>query len=116
MNPQRILQLLISFGILSFIAFVSEKSRVLASVVAVMPLNITIALWFVSTQNSSDPSLPIDLARMMLIGLIPTALFLVATWFGFRQGWSPGRALIVGYGVWLITMGIYRGIEWWLKA
>jgi len=24
--------------------------------------------------------------------------------------------VVLGYIVWLVTMGIYRGIEWWLKT
>jgi len=44
MNTQRIYQLLISFGILTPIVFVSERSHVLASVISVMPLNVTFAL------------------------------------------------------------------------
>jgi hypothetical protein len=116
MNTQRIYQLLISFGVLTVIAFVSEKSRVLASIVAVMPLNITIALWFISTNTGNDASLSADFARMMLFGLIPTALFVLASWLGFHQGWSSARVLVLSYGVWLVAMVVYRGIEWWLKT
>jgi hypothetical protein len=115
MSPQRIYQLLISFGILTTIAFVSEKSRVLASIVSVMPLNVTLALWFVYTTTDGDPALVSDFARMVLLGLIPAVLFIVVCWFGFRQSWSLRRVLILSYGVWLAAMIVYRGIEWWLK-
>jgi hypothetical protein len=116
MSTQRILQLLISFGILTLIAFLSEKSRVIASTVAVMPLNVTIALWFVANSPENDAALAAEFTRMMLIGLVPTVLFIVTCWFGFRQGWSLARVLALGYGVWLVGTLIYRGIEWWLTA
>lgn len=116
MSTQRIIQLFISFGILTLIAFLSEKSRVIASTVAVMPLNITIALWFIANSPGNDAALTADFTRMMLIGLVPTIFFIVTCWFGFRQGWSLGRVLVLGYGVWLVGTLIYRGTEWWLKA
>ena len=116
MSTQRIYQLLVSFGILITIALVSERSHVLASVVSVMPLNITFALWFVSTNTGGDAAISANFSRMVAFGLIPTALFAMACWSGFRQGWSLSRVLVVGYAVWLAAMGVYRGIEWWLKT
>ncbi len=116
MSTQRIYQLLISFGIITTIAFISEKSRTLASVVSVMPVTVTLSMWFVFTSTGGNAALTSDFARMLVLGLIPTILFAVACWFGFRQGWPLARVLVVGYGVWLATMGVYRGIEWWLKT
>ena len=116
MSTQCIYQLLVSFGILTAIAVISERSHVLASVVSVMPLNITFALWFVSTSTGGNAALSADFSRMVTFGLIPTALFTVACWFGFRQGWPLGRVLVVGYAVWLAAMGLYRLIEWWLQT
>ena len=116
MSTQRIYQLLISFGILTAIAFISERSRVLASVVSVMPLTITFALWFTSTSTGGDAAISAEFSRMMTFGLIPTMLFTAACWFGFRQGWSVGRVVVVGYAVWLAAMGLYRLIEWRLQT
>jgi hypothetical protein len=115
MSTQRIYQLLLSFGILTAVAFISERSHVLASIVSVMPLNITFALWFISTRADSSAALLADYSRMVTFGLIPTMLFTTACWFGFRRGWSVGRVVVVGYAVWLAAMGLYRGIEWWLQ-
>jgi hypothetical protein len=111
MNTQRIYQLLISVCVITAIAFVSEKSRVLASMLAVMPLNITIGLWFIYTGSQGDAATSADFSRMMLLGLIPTALFVAACWFGFNRGWPFGRVIVVGYAVWLVSMLIYRFIE-----
>ncbi len=116
MSTQRIYQLLVSFVILTVIAFVSERSHVLASVISVMPVNITFGLWFIYTSNGGDTAISADFSRMVTFGLIPTTLFATACWFGFRQGWSLGRVLVVSYAVWLAAMGIYRGIEWWLQT
>ncbi len=111
MNTQRIYQLLISVVIITAIAFVSEKSRVLASVLTVMPINITIGLWFIYTDSQGDAASSADFARMVLLGLIPTALFTATCWFGFNRGWPLGRVVVGGYAVWLVSMLLYRFIE-----
>ena len=116
MSTQRIYQLLLSFGVIAAIAYISEKSRVLASIVSVMPLNVTLALWFTYTNTDGNSTLSADFGRMLLFGLFPAVLFVVACWFGFRHGWPLGRVLVVGYAVWLAAMGLYRGIEWCLKT
>jgi hypothetical protein len=113
MSTQRIYQLLVAFCLITIIALVSEKSRVLASILSVLPLNITIALWFVFTSTNGDPALNAGFARMVALGLIPTALFVVACWLGFRQGWPLWRVLAVGYGVWLVAMALYRVLDSW---
>lgn len=111
MNTQRIVQLLIAISILIAIAFVSDRSRVAASILSVMPFNITIAIWFVYTGIEGDPVLTADFARMVLLGLIPTALFVVACWVGLRQGWPLWQVLAAGYAVWIAAMGVYRAID-----
>jgi hypothetical protein len=116
MSTQHIYQLLVSCGVLTVIAVISERSHVLASVASVMPLNITFALWFISTRTDSSAALSADYSRMATFGLIPTMLFTAACWFGFRQGWPFGRVVVVGYAVWLAAMGLYRGMEWWLQT
>ena len=111
MTTQRIYQLLISFAIITSIALVSDRSRVLASVLSVMPLSMTLGMWFVYAGADGGAAVTADFVRMVLFGLIPTALFTVVCWFGFRQGWSLGVVLVVGYSVWLLAMGFYRLID-----
>jgi hypothetical protein len=111
MSTQRICQLLVSFCIITIIAFLSERSRVLASIVTVVPLNITVGLWFIYTAVPGDAVAVAEFARMVLLGLIPTALFVVACRFGVRQGWPLWRVLVVGYAVWLAAMTVYRLVD-----
>ena len=111
MNTQRIYQLLISLAIITAIAFVSEKSRVLASILTVLPINITIGLWFIYTDSQGDAASSANFARMVLLGLIPTALFTVTCWFGLNRGWPLGRVIVAAYVVWLVSMLLYRFID-----
>lgn len=111
MNTQRIYQLLISFAIITAIALVSDRSRVMASVLSVMPLSMTLGMWFVHTGTNGGSEVTADFVRMVLFGLIPTAIFTVVCWFGFRQGWSLWVVLVAGYSIWLLAMGCYRLID-----
>ena len=111
MTTQRIYQLLISFAVITAIGLISDRSRVGASVLSVLPLTMTLGMWFVYTSASGGASATADFARMILFGLIPTALFTVTCWFGFRQGWPLWGALAAGYAVWLVAMVLYRLID-----
>jgi len=119
-STQRIIQLAISFAVLTVVALLSERSRALAAIAAVMPLKVTIAKrlwspWFVFSDTGGDGALSADFCRVALLALIPTAMFLLACWLGLGKGWPLGRAMGVAYAVWLASLGVYRGIEWWLR-
>jgi len=116
MNTQRVYQLLISFTIITAIAFVSDRSRVMASVLSVMPLSMTLGMWFVYTGTNGGAGVTADFVRMILFGLIPTALFTLVCWYGFRQGWPLWVVLVAGYSIWLLAMGFYRLIDSYLAG
>jgi uncharacterized membrane protein (GlpM family) len=114
-SSQRLIQLLLSFVVLTVVALLSERSHVLSAITAVMPLKVTIALWFIFSDSGGDPVLSSEFCRTALLALIPTAVFLLACVFGFSRTWPLGRVLLVGYAVWLVSVGAYRSVEWWLK-
>jgi uncharacterized membrane protein (GlpM family) len=114
MSTQRIYQLLLSFALITMIALLSERSRVLAAIVSPMPVKVALALWFVFTDTGGNRVLSADFCRVALFSLIPTAVFLLACWFGLRRGWPMGWTVVLGYAMWLASVGVYRGIEWWL--
>ena len=111
MSTQRIYQLLIALCLVTAIAIFSERSRVLASILTVVPVNITIALWFIYTSSQGDIAPSADFIRMVLLGLIPTVLFTLACWFGLNRGWTLIRVMAVAYAVWLVSMALYRIID-----
>lgn len=104
MSSQRILQLLVSFVLLTVVALLSERSHTLVAFAAVMPLKVTIAvrLWspgFVFGDSGGEVALSADFCRTAALALIPTAMFLLACWLGLRRGWPLGRVVVVGYVV-----------------
>lgn len=114
MSTQRIYQLLLSFVVITAIAVLSERSRPLAAIVSSMPVNLALALWFVYNNTGGDRVLSAEFCRMALCSLIATACFLLACWFALQRGWSLRWVLALGYAVWLVAVGIYRGLAWWL--
>jgi hypothetical protein len=114
-SSQRLIQLLLSFVVLTAVALLSERSHVLSAIAAVMPLKVTIALWFIFSDTGGDLALSADFCRTALIALVPTAVFLLACVFGFSRSWPLGRVLAVSYVVWLLSVAVYRGLEWWLQ-
>jgi hypothetical protein len=115
MSTQRIVQLLVSFASITVISLVSQRSNVLAAIVAVMPMNITVALWFIFTGSGGDAAVAADFARLAFFGLIPVMLFTITCWICFRRGWSLRAVLLVGYAVWLTATLSYRAIEQWVS-
>ena len=115
MSSQRLIQLLLSFVVLTIVALLSERSHALSAIAAVMPLKVTIALWFIFADSGGDLGLSSAFCRTALFALIPTAVFLLACVFGLSRAWPLGRVLGAGYTVWLVSVGIYRGLEWWLR-
>ena len=116
MSAQRVYQLLFSFVLITVIALLSERSRALASIVATMPVQVALTLWFVYSDTGGDRALTADFCRMAALSLIPTAAFALGCWFGLRRNWPLGWVIVFGYGVWLVSVGIHRGLEWWLTA
>ncbi len=111
----RLLQLLVSCLVITLIAMLGEHSRKLASIVAVFPVNILLASWFVYTATDGGAPASADFLRMTFFGLSATMLFYAAGWYGFSRGWSPGRVLLLSSLAWLTAIGIYQLVGSWFK-
>lgn len=116
MSTQRIVQLLISFASITVISLVSERSNVLAAIVAVMPINITVALWFIFTGSGGDAAVAADFARLAFLGLFPVMLFTITSWLCFRRGQSLRAVLVIAYAVWFAATVFYRVAERWVSS
>ncbi len=114
MNWQRMLPTLTSIVIILAITLLREKSRMLAALIAVTPINIPLALWIVSGSNGDDPLYLANFSRTLFLGLIPVLLWLVTAFLAFRAGWSLWATFEVAYVVWgvLIGLGLITG---WLS-
>lgn len=106
MNTQKILPVATSIALILIIALLRDRSRTLAAVFGTMPLNMPLALWVVFGASDEGPVAAANFARSLLVGLVPTFIWLVVVYFALRAGNSLGIALLIAYAVWAVLMGI----------
>lgn len=102
---QRVLPVLISILIIIAIALLRNTSRTLASIIAVMPINVPLGLWVVYSGVNGEQEAMVDFSQGLIINIIPTLLFMGAVWLGFKAGWSLIQVIGVGYLVWAVSLG-----------
>ncbi len=108
-------RLAVALVILFIVTTVAERDRRLAGILATMPVNITLALWVFYANSNSDSFAAADLAQGMVIGLIPTMIFIVVVWLTMSRGWSLLGGLAAGYGTWLVGVGISQALRWFWR-
>ncbi len=102
MSLQRALPVVVSILIILAVALLRDRSRTLAAILAVMPINIPLALWVIASGSDGDPKLLSDAIRSMFIGLLPGLVWLGVVLWAVRAGWPILPAIGAGYAVWLI--------------
>ncbi len=112
MNWQRFLPTLTSIIIILVITVLRDRSRTLAAILAVMPLNIPLVLWIVSGATGADSTQLAQFTWSLLLGLIPVFLWVLIVFLAFRCGWSLWPALGLAYLVWAILLGLGFAVGW----
>ncbi len=112
MNWQRLLPTLASILIILVIATLRDRSRTLAAIIAVTPINIPLVLWIISGATGDDS---VELAHFtwsLLLGLIPVFLWVFIAFLAFRVGWSLWTAFSLAYLVWAGLLGLGFAVGW----
>lgn len=104
MNPERLLPVIVSIGVIIAVAILREYSRNFAAVAAVMPLNIPLGMWIVYAGAENRQEAITDFSNALLVNIIPTLIFLLIAWQGARAGWGLLPVIISGYAGWGITL------------
>jgi hypothetical protein len=112
MNWQRLLPTLASIGIILAITVLRDKSRTLAAIIAVTPINIPLALWIVSAATGDNPARLAPFTWNLLLGLIPVVLWVLIVFLAFRSGWSLWAAFGLAYVVWGLLLGLSFAVGW----
>lgn len=97
---QKWLPVVVSIVIIVVVALLRERSRTLAAILATMPINMVLALWIVLGAPDVNPQTMQSFVRSLLVGLVPTIVWLVVIDLGLRGGWSLVGSIAVGYTVW----------------
>ena len=106
MKSQDILPVFVSIVVIIVVAVLEKQSKLLAALVATMPLTAPLALWIVYSSNSGDKVAVSQFSLSLLLGLLPSMGFLVVVWLAARAGMKLVPLLAIGYGVWAVGAGI----------
>jgi len=102
MSLQRALPVVVSIAIILAVALLRDRSRTLAAILAVMPINIPLALWVIASDSDGDPRLLSETIRSMFFGLLPGIVWLGVVLWAVRAGWPILPSIGAGYAVWLV--------------
>jgi uncharacterized membrane protein (GlpM family) len=102
MKTQDILPVVFSIIVIILVAILEKQSKLVAAIVAVMPLAAPLALWIVYSSNGGDKTTVSQFSLSLLLGLLPTFGFLIAVWLAARTGVKLIPMILTGYGVWAI--------------
>jgi uncharacterized membrane protein (GlpM family) len=93
-------RILVGCAIITIVALVSDRSRLLAGILSTAPINIPVILWVIWGGGKASPEALQKLTGSMLLGLVPLAGFIAACWYGFSQRWHFAATLGAGYLIW----------------
>jgi hypothetical protein len=102
----KVLPVVISIFILIAIAIIREYSRTLAAITATMPVMIPLSLWIIFTGEGGEHAGVIEFTDAMVLGIIPTVVFIIVVAILARTGASLLPMLLGGYGAWGLTLGV----------
>jgi uncharacterized membrane protein (GlpM family) len=103
-SAEKVVPVVLSVAVIIAVAFVQERSRYLAAVLATMPLTAPLALWIVYSSSGGDRARTAEFTASMILGVVATLAFVIGTWLGLRQGWSLPWALVTGGATWLVLV------------
>lgn len=97
---QKSLPVITSIVIILLVAILRERSRTLSAILATMPINMVLALWIVVGTPGFDQTAMVQFTRSLLVGLVPSFIWLVVVFAAIRSGWTLLPAILAGYVVW----------------
>ena len=95
-----ILPVVISIIVILLVAVIEKQSKMIAAITATMPLTIPLTLWIVYSSVSGDQQAFSQFTLGLLLGVIPTLGFVIATWLASRVGLMLVPMVSVGYLTW----------------
>ena len=102
-----ILPALVSICIIIAIVVLKKYSDSFAAIAATMPVNIPLGMWvFMSGREDKDGALLTNFTGALLLNMFPTMLFIITAWLVLRGGGNLIMAILVGYLVWAIGLGL----------
>ncbi len=111
MRWQDVLPVAISMLVILLVAIVERHSRMAAALTATMPLTAPLALWVVYSAARGEQTAVSQFSLGLLLGILPTVVFLAVVWLGSRQGLRLAPLLLLGYAAWAAAASLLFGIR-----
>lgn len=108
----RVAPVLVSILIIIAIAILRQHSKVFASIVAVMPINIPLGMWIIAAGEEDAQGALATFSEALLINIVPTLLFMLVAWQLAKAGYGLLPIVLGGYAVW----GFGMVIVFWLRG
>lgn len=112
MTLQRMLPVISSILIILGVAFLRERSRTLAAILATMPINIPLGMWVLFGSGDFDPSMAQAFIRALVPGLAATVVWVLVVWLMTGMGVSLGLSILSGYAVWGALVIAFIRLGW----
>jgi hypothetical protein len=101
-----VLPVMVSICIIVAIAVLKKYSDSFAAIAATMPINIPLGMWVFMSGGDNDKVGLTNFTGALFMNMMPTLLFIVASWLILRSGGSLLSAVILGYIVWAIGLAL----------
>jgi hypothetical protein len=101
---EKVLPVIISITILILIAILRAYSKTVAAITATMPVTIPLSLWIIYAAEGGERGAVIQYTDAMLMGIVPTVVFLIVLWFASRAGLSLIPMILAGYTGWALAL------------
>lgn len=109
---QTLVKLAISVAIILMCVQIGRRFPSLAGLIATMPLTGLIVLVWLYSDNPGDHELMIGYAKGALWGILPSILFFIVVFVGFKKHLPLFVVLPASFAVWLIGAFFH---QWFLK-
>ena len=109
---QKALPIITSIVIILIVAVLRERSRTLAAILGTMPINMPLVMWIVWNSPTTDQPIMVGFVRSLIIGMVPTMIWLAIVFLALRSGWQLWTALLSGYAAWAILLLVAIQVGW----
>lgn len=112
MSIQRTLPVVTSIAIILLVAFLRDRSRTLAAILATMPINIPLGLWVVFGGNDADHEAMAVFVRALVPGLVATIVWVIGVYVLVRLGANLWQSILGAYAVWAALVYVFIRVGW----
>jgi len=109
---QKTLPVITSIVIIVLVAFLRDRSRTLATILATMPINIPLALWVVFGAGDYEQRDVEVFVRALLPGIIATTIWIAVVFGALHFNVRLAPAVLVGYAIWAVLIVVFVRLGW----